>query len=57
MGLCLRERERMANDIIFCFLMIALGRGVVKLLPGDHEVMGSSLENNLLQKCRKILCT
>jgi hypothetical protein len=30
---------------------------VVKLLPYDHEVMGSSIENNLEQKCREILCT
>jgi hypothetical protein len=29
----------------------------VKLLPCDCEVMCSSLENNLLQKCRKILHT
>jgi hypothetical protein len=26
---------------------------VVKLLPCDHEVMGSSPGNNLLYKCRK----
>jgi hypothetical protein len=29
----------------------------VKLLPCDHEVMGSSPENNLLQKCRERLHT
>jgi hypothetical protein len=29
----------------------------LKLLPCDHEVMGSSLGNILLQKCRKRLCT
>jgi hypothetical protein len=29
-------------------------RAVVKLLPCDHEVMGSS-ENSLLQKCRERL--
>jgi hypothetical protein len=29
----------------------------VKLLPCDHEVMGSSPENSLLQKCKEILCT
>jgi hypothetical protein len=27
----------------------------VKLLPCDHEVMGSSPENSLLQKYREIL--
>jgi hypothetical protein len=27
----------------------------VKLLPCDHEVMGSSSGNNLLQKCRERL--
>jgi hypothetical protein len=30
---------------------------VVKLLPCDHEVMGSSPENSLLQKCRERLRT
>jgi pseudo-response regulator 7 len=30
---------------------------VVKLLPCEHEVMGSSLGNNLLQKCRKMFRT
>jgi hypothetical protein len=30
---------------------------VVKLLPCDHEVMGSSHGNGLLQKCREMLCT
>jgi hypothetical protein len=29
----------------------------VKLLPCDHEVMGSSPGNSLLQKCRKRLHT
>jgi hypothetical protein len=29
----------------------------VKLLPCDHEVMGSSPENSLLHKCRGMLCT
>jgi hypothetical protein len=29
----------------------------VKLLPCDHEVMGSSLENSLLQKCKARLRT
>jgi hypothetical protein len=29
----------------------------VKLLPCDHEVMGSSPGNNLLQKCREMLRT
>jgi hypothetical protein len=28
----------------------------VKLLPCDHEVMGSSHGNNFLQKCREMLC-
>jgi hypothetical protein len=28
---------------------------VVKLLPFDHEVMCSSPENNLLQKCREMM--
>jgi hypothetical protein len=28
-----------------------------KLLPCDHEVMGSSPENSLLQKCRERLHT
>ena len=30
---------------------------VVKLLPCDHEVMGSSPRNSLLQKCRERLRT
>jgi hypothetical protein len=30
---------------------------VVKLLPCDHEVMGSSPRNSLLQKCREMLRT
>ena len=30
---------------------------VVKLLPCDHEVMGSSPGNSLLQKCRERLRT
>ena len=30
---------------------------MVKLLPCDHEVTGSSLGNNLLQKCRERLRT
>src|SRR3954466_7331927 len=30
---------------------------VVKLLPCDHEVTGSSLGNSLLQKCRERLRT
>jgi hypothetical protein len=30
---------------------------VVKLLPCDQEVMGSSPENSLLQKCREMLRT
>lgn len=29
----------------------------VELLPCDHEVMSSSPENNLLQKCREMLRT
>jgi hypothetical protein len=29
----------------------------VKLLHCDHEVIGSSPGNNLLQKCREMLCT
>jgi hypothetical protein len=29
----------------------------VKLLPCDHEVMGLSPGNNLLQNCRERLCT
>jgi hypothetical protein len=31
----------------------------VKLLPCDHEVMGSTVSagNSLLQKCRERLCT
>jgi hypothetical protein len=29
---------------------------VIKLLPCDHEVMGSSPENSLLQTCRERLC-
>jgi hypothetical protein len=29
----------------------------VKLLPCDHEVMGSSPENSLWWKCRERLCT
>jgi hypothetical protein len=29
----------------------------VKLLLCDHEVMSSSPGNNLLQKCREMLCT
>jgi hypothetical protein len=29
----------------------------VKLLPYDHEVMGSNVENTLLQKCRERLRT
>jgi hypothetical protein len=29
----------------------------VKLLPFDHDVMGSSSRNDLLQKCRKMLHT
>jgi hypothetical protein len=30
---------------------------VIKLLPCDHEIMGSSPENSLLQKCRERLRT
>jgi hypothetical protein len=30
---------------------------LVKLLPCDHEVMGSSLGNSPLQKCREMLHT
>jgi hypothetical protein len=30
---------------------------VVKWLSCDHEVMGSSPENNILQKCRERLST
>jgi hypothetical protein len=29
----------------------------VKLLPYDYEVMGSNVENTLLQKCRERLRT
>ena len=39
----------------------AFGKGslgaMVKLLPCDHEVMGSSPGNSLLQKCRERLRT
>jgi hypothetical protein len=30
---------------------------VIKLLPCDHEIMGSSPGNSLLQKCREMLRT
>jgi hypothetical protein len=30
---------------------------VIKLLPCDHEIMGSSPGNSLLQKCRERLRT
>ena len=41
---------------MFIYLKGSLG-AVVKLLPCDHEVMGSSPENSLLQKCRERLRT
>jgi hypothetical protein len=34
-------------------LMKEIPDAVVKLLPCDYEVMGSSLGNSLLQKCRE----
>jgi hypothetical protein len=33
-------------------IMFTTPRAVVKLLPCDYEVMGSSPGNSLLQKCR-----
>src|SRR3954469_23221584 len=39
-----------------CWLKGSLG-AVVKLLPCDHEVTGSSPGNSLLQKCRERLRT
>jgi hypothetical protein len=33
------------------------GEPAVKLLPCDHEVMGSSPENRLLHKCTELLRT
>jgi hypothetical protein len=39
-----------------CLLKSSPG-AVVKLLPCDQEVMGSSPENSLLQKCRERLRT
>jgi hypothetical protein len=44
--------------ILFCKIMYVKGSPstAVKLLPCDHEVMGyKSLENSLMQKCRKRL--
>jgi hypothetical protein len=41
--------------ILYTYLMKGSPGAVVKLLPFDHEVMGSSLGNNLLQKCRERL--
>ncbi|XBH85674.1 hypothetical protein VPH35_073528 [Triticum aestivum] len=47
--------------VIHTFSFIQFGKGslgaVVKLLPCDHEVMGSSPGNSLLQKCRERLRT
>jgi hypothetical protein len=47
-----------------CLLLEVMDKAVkgspgaaVKLLPCNHEVMGSSPENRLLQKCRERLCT
>jgi hypothetical protein len=37
--------------------MISWSQGAVKLLPCDHEVMGSNPGNSLLQKCRERLRT
>ncbi|XBH87655.1 hypothetical protein VPH35_075074 [Triticum aestivum] len=42
--------------MLFSFSISCLG-AVVKLLPCDHEVMGSSPGNSLLQKCRERLRT
>jgi hypothetical protein len=38
-------------------VVVASPSVAVKLLPCEHEVMGSSPENSLLQKCREMLCT
>jgi hypothetical protein len=47
--------------VSFCHLKELNMKGspgaVVKMLPCDHEVMGSSPRNNLLQKCKERLRT
>ncbi|XBH99676.1 hypothetical protein VPH35_128938 [Triticum aestivum] len=50
------EQQRVAGLCNFSPVEGSLG-AVVKLLPCDHEVMGSSPGNSLLQKCRERLRT
>ena len=52
MSVILDENTSMTHDLS----KGSLG-AVVKLLPCDHEVMGSSPGNSLLQKCRERLRT
>jgi hypothetical protein len=46
-------KSRLATQAGFVFPYVWKGSpgAAVKLLPCDHEVMSSSPENNLLQKC------
>jgi hypothetical protein len=59
---CLRDFPTDQVNVILrvewkCLILKGSPGTTVKLFPCDHEVMGSSPRNSLLQKCRERLCT
>jgi hypothetical protein len=51
------KKDNSCDEPLCCRAMKGSPSAALKLLPCDHEVMGSSPGNCLLQKCRERSCT